>query len=89
MIMTCLAPWLQLGGLVAAFVGSLFLAFGQGRMPGDDTEMEQEDSRGQTHSVAFVFLRHPRLWRRGLGLLAFGFALQLLGLIPTFTGATR
>jgi hypothetical protein len=65
----------EIAGLLVGFLGALFLTISQ--VPGS----VYEGRPGDREERAYIVLRHPCLWKWGLGLLCGAFALQLAALL--------
>jgi hypothetical protein len=86
--MSGMATWLQLAGTVTGFVGAVFLGVSQQGISDHAAVVEVKPGGAQT-VTAFVFLRHPRLWRWGFVLLSFGFVLQFFGYVIALKASGR
>jgi hypothetical protein len=60
-------------GLLLNFFGPLVVCFSFGKNPED---VHQDDNRG--HPIYLASFLHPKLFRWGLIIIAFGFILQLV-----------
>jgi len=75
--MTAMTWWLSLAGLLAGFLGALFLTISQ--------QPDRGIAEGRPHGreVYHLVLERPRLWTWGLWLLCGGFLLQLVSLVSS------